>query len=392
MFFVKLTLFKIKRMLRFLPGVLAGALALCFIMGIFAYGANHLIYKETAVVKQQIGVVRPENDKYIDLALGMVKNVESVDALCEFSYIDDEQTALKMLEEGKLNGVVVLPYRFIQDIVHGKNTPARVFLPKNSELYGKLFKDLADNGIGMLADVQAAVQAGFFAVEGKDNHILEAKTDDFNMMYFEIFLPREKLFREKSVSASGNLTVSEYYGVMAVSVLCLLVGICLAFITGGESEALKSLLKRNGVGKYVLFIVDNITLIFFYFIIFVLIYVGFYFAGIELRFNFSAIALSIVLVAALVSGIYNIFQSWSGALVLFVIVVISAFVGGAVLPQAFLPEVVARFTPYSPVYILFALMQNTLTDGFTFSLWFTYGVMLAIIYGLVFFVQLFRRR
>ena len=69
MFFIKLTLLKIKRMLRFLPGVLAGALALCFIMGIFAFGADKFIYKENTVVKQQVGVVRPEEDKYIDIAL-----------------------------------------------------------------------------------------------------------------------------------------------------------------------------------------------------------------------------------------------------------------------------------------------------------------------------------
>ncbi len=389
MFFIKLTLFKIKRMLRFLPGITAGALALCFIMGIFAYGANKLIYKENAVDKQVIGVVRPEEDKYIDLVLGMVKNIESVESICEFTYVNDEATALEMLNSGELDGAVILPYRFIQNIVYGENVPARVILPENSSLYSRLFKDLADNGIGMLADVQAAVQAGFYSTEGEDNKALDEKVKDYNMMYLNIYLPRGELFKNENVSASGTLSIGEYYGIGAISVILLLSGTCLAFVTGNENKSFESILKRRGIGKVALFLADNIMVMVFYILLYALIIAGLYIGGIDFSFNITAAFLSLVLISLIVSGVYTVFSAWAGALVLFVFVLVSAFVGGAVLPEAFLPESVAFFTGYSPVYIIYGLLSAFLTEELAVSFG-IYSAMVAGIYAFVVGVQLFR--
>ena len=390
MFFIKLTLLKIKRMLRFLPGVLAGALALCFIMGIFAFGADKFIYKENTVVKQQVGVVRPEEDKYIDLALNLLKNIKSVETICDFSYVDNEEAALEMLENGELDAAVILPYHFIQDIVHGKNTPAKVIMPENSGLYAKVFKDLADNGIGMLADVQAAVQGAYYAVDDKDSLLLEEKNQDFNMVYFDIFLPREELFRERQVSASDVLSLSKYYGIMAVIVIMLLCGMCLGFTIGGENKAFAEAVKRKGMGRAVLFAANNITVIVFYIMLTAVVMGGVYAAGTDMRFDIGAIALAVILISALVCGIYTVFSPWAGALILFVITLVSAFVGGAVLPEAFLPDSVAHFTCYSPVYVLFDCLSNIFTKNFVFGSWAVYFITLVGIYAVTFLVQIYR--
>lgn len=387
MFYIKLLILKIKKMLRSLPGILAGALALCLIAGVFAYAGGKLIYGEQTVVKQRVGVVYPEDDKYIGIALGMVKNIDSVRSICTFENVADENTALEMLKAGELNAAVILPGRFIQDIVHGVNTPARIIMPKDSELYAEVFRSLADNGISMLADVQSAVQASFYASEGKDYKALEEKNDDFNMMYMDIFLPREKLFAYKSVSAAGDLSITEYYAVMAIVVFMLLCGMCLAFVTGTENKALYASARRRGIGRFALFAADNAAVLVFYLLLSAALAAALYAAGIDIRADFLALFIAVFLLSALVSGIYTVFSPWSGAMVLFVLTLVSAFVGGAVLPAAFLPEAIARYTPYSIVYVVFDALSNFVRDGFVFGSMPVWLVMLAVIYSAVFVVQ-----
>jgi hypothetical protein len=374
-------------MLRFLPGIMAGALALCFIVAIFAFGANKLLYTENTVDKQLVGIVRPEGDKYIDLAVNMVKNIESIDAMCEVKYVNDESLAIDMLRDGELDAIIILPERFVQDIYHGVNTPATVILPDKSELYGKVFKGLADDSIGMLANVQAGMEASYYATEGEDYDLLVEDNMDFNLMFLDIFLSREDVIKEESVSASGSLSLAQYYGVMAVCVVMLLCGMCLAFVIGGEDVCMRESLKRRGAGRIALFVGNNVTVLVFYVILTALLLFGALAAGVELRFDFGAIALAILLVSALVSCVYTLFSPWAGALILFVVTMVSAFVGGAVMPPAFLPEQIMPMVNYSVVQLMFKCLSNVFTKEFVLEGKAIYVVETALIYIVTLFVE-----
>lgn len=368
MFFVKFTLLRIKRMLRFLPAAAAGALALCFIMGIFAYSADKIFYSDKpTVVKQRIGIVYDKSDKYADLAVGMLKNIKSVEEISDFSYIDDEQTAVTMLKNNELDAVIVVPYRFVQAVFYGQDLPAKVIMPSSSGLYGTVFKELADNGMGMLTNVQAAMQSAFYAVDEQGDDFLTQHEREFDMVYMDIFLPREALFEEKSVSPFGSLSLGEYYGVMAAAVIFMLSGVLLSFAFKREDRAARELLKRRGVGALAVCFADFIMTFVYYIVIFALLFVGLTLAGIDLRLDIGGLLLAAALLSVVVSCIYNVFSTLSGSLILFAFTVISAFLGGAVLPESFLPQQLAPLVRYSPVNVLYSCLLGMLADRTTLS-------------------------
>lgn len=384
MFFMRLTIIKIKRMLRFLPGILAGALALCIISGILAFCASSLLYKGETVDKQQVGVVYPEGDRYIPLVLDMLENMDSVASVSDFVRIEDEQTALGMLESNELDAAVILPERFVQGVYHGDDVRARVILPRAGGVYTQLFKGLADNGMRMLTAVQSGIQAAGYAAEG------DYSPDDMDMTFLGLFMQRERLFAQRSISASGSLETSEYYIAMAAATVLLLTGMCLAFALGGENSCLRQMLKSRGIGRMSVFIADNITAFVFYAAVLALVMGGFLAAGMDIRVDIPALFLAIVLLSAFVAAVYSVFSPWSGALVLFVITLISAVAGGAVLPAAFLPEGLAYVGSFGPVYLIFSLIANIFYDSFTFEGVAAYAALLIFIYALAAAVNLYR--
>lgn len=376
MFFLKLTFFKIKRMLRFLPGIMAGALALCVVGAVFAFGAQSFVYKDRQVERQTIGVICTSGDKYIDLALGMVKNIDSVKEICEFVCFEGgEQEALRAIENGELDGAVILPRRFIQNIVNGKNLPARVILPSGSSFYTVVFRNLADDGIGMLADVQAAMQGAASSTEE------EIDFRDMSMACLDIFMPRDKLFRDRNVSPSGSLTMGEYYGIMAAVSVMLLCGMCLAFVIGDEDENMRSVLKTRGIGGGSLFLGDSLTVVCFYTLLTALVLGVLFLLGIDIRPDMGSAVLCVVLISAAVSCIYALFPGKTGALVVFALTALWAFAGGAFLPAPFLPEKIAEMGKYSPVWVLYELSSNFFKDKPDFSALKVYITMLTAFCG-----------
>lgn len=107
---------ELKRALRRLPHILAGAAVLVVLMGAAALLAGKLLYGGQAVERIPVGVVLPEEDALAGQAMRMVSSLESVKSLCDFTYIEEEAAGEK-LKKGELFAVLKMPDGFIQDIM-----------------------------------------------------------------------------------------------------------------------------------------------------------------------------------------------------------------------------------------------------------------------------------
>ena len=129
---------ELKRALKRLPHILAGAAVLVVLMGAAALLAGKLLYGGQAVERIPVGVVLPEEDALAGQAMRMVSSLESVKSLCDFTYIEEEATGEK-LKKGELYAFLKMPDGFIQDIMSGVNTPVTVILPENAGAESRIF-------------------------------------------------------------------------------------------------------------------------------------------------------------------------------------------------------------------------------------------------------------
>ena len=94
---------ELKRALKRLPHILAGAAALVVLMGAAALLAGKLLYGGQAVERIPVGVVLPEEDALAGQAMRMVSSLESVKSICDLSYMSREE-CLEGMENGELLG------------------------------------------------------------------------------------------------------------------------------------------------------------------------------------------------------------------------------------------------------------------------------------------------
>ena len=122
---------ELKRTIRQLPVILAEAVLLLSILGMIAFGAAKLLYRDVPAIRITIAVIEKEKNPLTDLLLNYIQGMESISELCQFLIVSEEE-GFAMLQEGKAAAALVLPEGMVEGIMDGSNTPVQVFFPEDA--------------------------------------------------------------------------------------------------------------------------------------------------------------------------------------------------------------------------------------------------------------------
>ena len=214
-----------KRLLRQLPYFLAGLAVMVLLVGMAAFSASKVLYGETSLKKIEVGVVLPEDDALSEKITKMIASLDSVESLCDFSYLEHDEAFQKM-KSGELQAVFEVPSGMARGILDGPNQPATIWFPDESGLEGAVFRELAESGSSMLGTSQAAIYAAneCLNIQGVPEQI-SVSEQDLNRIFLKYAMNREALFRKKTVSAAGNVSTAVFYGISGIVFLMILTGI-----------------------------------------------------------------------------------------------------------------------------------------------------------------------
>ena len=132
-----------KRLLRQLPYFLAGLAVMVLLIGMAAFSASKVLYGETSLKKIEVGVVLPEDDALSEKITKMIASLDSVESLCDFSYLEHDEAFQKM-KSGELQAVFEVPSGMARGILDGTNQPATIWFPDERGLEGAVFRELAE--------------------------------------------------------------------------------------------------------------------------------------------------------------------------------------------------------------------------------------------------------
>lgn len=371
-FLLNLIKIEIKRVLRFLPHIMAGALALCFIIGIISFSASKLLYEEKNKNKVNIALSMPKDEKSAKLMISILKDMKSIKENCNFIEVDNEETAYKMVKDNDAYGAIIIPKHFVKDILDGTNTPATVILPDKSSIEAMLIKDLIDAGTKSLASAQAGIYAITYEYEEIFHERLTKELQDsINIKYFDHTLARESYFKHKVISATGDLTAFQYYISSGIVLFMLLLGMGFSKALSPNNNAFYEKLKPYGISKGII-ILNRIISIFVIYIIISFIIFGIYVAisnyfELEiLSFKIRDYILLLVVMLCTASFIVSIFtvaeSQISGSLLLFITTVAMNYISGGFIPTVFLPKAIQSLAPYMLTNILAKQIGNVFLE------------------------------
>lgn len=237
-----LFLLELKRTVKFLPRlVLFAALIFAFLFSVIYIGEKRGEKPDTRV---KIGYFAfDENDVYIPMLVNMVNEMDSVKSICVLESADSEQQVYDGIKSGKYYGGVIFPQNYVQNIMSGIDDPARVIVPKGSN--NAVFRRLVKIGSDMLISVQAGI---YSTADGKK--LTRSELLSINLEYVNFVLGRNSLFKKENWSAYGVFSFAQYYCVMFLSLLSVLIGAGLSFLFYDYGSGFKSYCKLwqyNGV-------------------------------------------------------------------------------------------------------------------------------------------------
>lgn len=374
-------LMELKLALKLIPKMFAGAAVFSLLSLLIGYAGTKLLYAGGSSFFFRIATVLPENDPLVNIGFNMITEMDSLKDYCEFIKTDPD-TAAKLLGDGEVYGVVEIPPGFVEDVLNGTNTPARIILPDNAGMEAVLFRSVLNAGSSTLAYVQSGIYAvtdTYYRYGLTPAEVADA-TDKLNSEYIRFVLNRGTFIDKETVRSTGALTLAQFFVCCGILLLMLFSGMTLNSYVTQESGGLITMLGRNGISPFFLVLCKVLVTALLYGVLFLSLIAGGKFAVIKgfpeneglttLFFDFTPENIGIflfvtVLVAAYVVMIFTLAGSGLyGTLLLFALNIVMLFASGCILPEAYLPKAVAAVGSLLPTALLRRLLGGMYTHEF----------------------------
>lgn len=313
--------------------------------------------------------IPPDAGLHYSLALGMVTQMDSFQSMCTVIRTDSEEEARAMLDSGEAKAAVIIPEGMIHSILNGTNIPARIIYPAEPSLETVLFRNLVDSLSHMLGTSQAGVYALYdiYSDYGADEHTQNTANSALNSSYIDMVLNRAPLFSQESLSFDRETPSYLPFLSGGLALLLLLTGICLCEYLCPRSRTLSQALGRLRIGslagcigpvagawtvQFCLYAVLSLPVILLRPIPGILTGSGLLFLPVLAVCCFFAAAFQFA-----VCRLCRIREA--GMILLFFLSLVLVFLGGGLLPMAFLPDICRRLAAVNPAVSL----QKALSAG-----------------------------
>lgn len=349
--FLELLKLELKRMIKSIPHFLAGAIVLVLLAGTIAFSATKLLYEDKVVGKIAVGVVLPQDDKLASMALSMISSLDSVGSLCEFQYVD-EKHGTELLKKGDIFALMKVPENLVQGIINGTNIPVTIIFPEHAGLEASVFKELTEAGASLLQTSQAGIYSvdEYLTLYKRESSIGQAEKD-LNNLFLKYAISRENLFGVKKVSASGDVSITVFYGVAASVLVLLLLGIPAAPLMRPYGKTMEQKLYMMGIGRGKRTVVRTLSLSFLLLLTSALPFLWCMNRG-YILFEAGSVLLWILVCTATSGWILFHFElagsGAAGILALFVSTIVTLFLSGGFVPSVFLPDSVSTLGQWLP--------------------------------------------
>ncbi len=240
---------ELKRALRILPWIVAGAMVLAGLLGAIALFAVRTLEGGQELNKLKVGVILPEEDALAQKAVSMLGSLDSVENICQFVFVDWEEGQNRM-KDGELACLMTVPDNFVGSIIDGSNKPVTILFDGPLGVEEEIFKELTEAGAKTLSSAQAGIYAAnhIHGLYGIPADIIEAE-NYLNAKYLGYSMDRSIHFRERRISAGGEVSLACHYAAAGIVFLLLFSGIPAAGLFAGESQAKREKLYLLGIRR-----------------------------------------------------------------------------------------------------------------------------------------------
>ncbi len=337
--------------------VLSMALMLV-VLGLGVAAVSTVLLQSQVFQIVNVALVVPEGEKMTRMAVRFIEGMDSVKSVCKFEYMEKD-AAIKAMQEGTVQAVIDLPENFYEDVDSGINTPANIYVPKESALHVELFKELLSDGVSMLQTAEAGVYA---SLRIADEYPAPAGKNEIGnqaaLLYMEEVMRRGGIFDKSVCSPLGAVDFGQYYYSALVLLALLMGGLNYGFLYQRQSRVVAEKLAVCGMGRWKMSLAKVAVMTGILWMTGSLIYAAACAVSAAmhldfLRFHPGAVFGMFMLCAAMAAYFHAVYalagNSTQGAAVVFALNIIMVTGSGLLVPAAYLPDMVGKIGAWMPL-------------------------------------------
>lgn len=359
---------ELKRAVKRLPAMFAGAMVLLAIMGTIAFLASRVLYGESVTGRIQVGVALPKSDLAARQVVSMLGSLDSVKSICDFHYVEREK-GLEKLRNKEFYAVMDIPEGFVESIINGTNTPVPILFSPGDGVEGPVFRELAQAGAKILGSSQAGIYAaGEWCVQNGFSGEIPQVEADLNRIYLGYSLPRMDYFEARQVSATGEVEPLYFYGISAFVLFLFFATLPVNRYLQADPKVMQDKLALQGIGKGLRILAKGLGLTFLLLVISLPLAALAMANGLAEKSVLTVVTVMLICAATAFFTLF-IYQAagslLGGIMLLFLVVTGMHILSGGFLPMVFLPDSVRRIAPFLPSWQFMEAAKMAVTGVFS---------------------------
>jgi len=359
---------QLKRTFKSFPKIFIMSLLIFCMAGALFFAKFSSSESQAEYSKIKIGLVENDEGKYFKMGIYALEHMDNFRFSVDFTQLDSEEEAKKMLYSGELNLYAVIPNGFIDSIIYGRNKSIKVVLgTAQAGLGTKILSEFLDGASSLITDTQAGIYTYHDYYAEHLNHYGKKERSrewDLNVHYANLVVGRHAIFGVRELMAGDVVSPGAYYLSAMILFFLLLWGLGNAFLYIRNDDSMQKLLASTGHSAIMLVTADWISCFAMLAVIMILPVLAFicfvpYAATIvpevepldfvwRIRFVLQlALCMSFVVSLELFL-LENVRDSVSGLSLLFIVAVFLAYLGGCFYPVELFPPALRIVSKVSP--------------------------------------------
>ncbi len=396
----------LKRNIRLLPSILLPVLAIGLIFAVIGSAAVYSVLNSESRAKVKLGLVGKTEGTYLGFGIDSVQKYDTSKYELTFLRLDEE-TAKSKLKKREISAYLVVPDRFVSDLVEGKN-PQITYVSNKTEnnFSSEIIKEVA----AVISSTVSPAEAGIYSMHkiADDNgfsksEIRKADTE-LSLDYISFVLNRNKIFAPEFLGVSDGLPGETYYFCAVIFFFMLIWGIFCTGILKTKTISYIGYIKSRGIGitrqitgEYFAFSVVSATVL-----VVISVITGSVFEHIPLNLpGFDRIGVSsallfsfkilpaLFMITAFEFLLYELVESSCAVIIgQFVCAIVLAYMAGCFYPINFFPVSYQKIVPFLPFGAAFSYIRQAFAKNISLS-----GFVAVTAYGLAFvIISVFARK
>lgn len=363
MFIFRFFIIELKKIVFSLPKVIFGLLIAVIFIAVILACSTLYINSQGDDLKNSIVVFVPENDRFLNLGINSFEKFESFKDLYKIEKVTDKKLVSEKVENGQAVAGVAFENDLVKKVIKGeKNIPINIYISDQNTYLKNVIMKFADCCLYALKDVQAGIYSAELVYKdvtgdkmSKDDNL------EINRRYINSFFSRMNYFETDD---NAGISLVKYYGSMLIPLLFVLVSMMIGSSIYNHKKSFFQTIQSNFVSVA---FVQHIVLFFLFLFLTLLAIFFMYIFGVNIYFNILPIVFAIFAITAFIGTVFFIGSgNINSGLVLFFLMLIFSFLGGAFVSPSLMPNWIKMIYVYSPVYVWGNQIMAIFQDKFNF--------------------------